>query len=325
MSVKRDLRQLLASSGGTPPDDDTAVMDQLLDTWFTGILDLEKDRVRSSTAPFFASDGAGCARKTAYDYLDRTLTEESLVPASPGKSNPPGIADHWTFRLGNLAHDEIQRGAPTVGYENEVRAVLTDEDGNDLVSTRIDLVKVADNTAVELKSKNGYGFKMLATTFRGDPEGPSFGHIVQTALSVRALRQQGTPIARAVLIYLALEKLSPSMAKDFAGNERKRFAAQFTYTIEELDEVADRVLSWLGRIKTVLDEGTMPPRVFLDPDVPPTAVVVDPRNGGWQVKATLADGTEDITRSGSTWMCNYCDWQDQCLADLEEETGGTPG
>jgi hypothetical protein len=312
MSVKRDLRALLAEGAGTPPDAEPTEMRELLDAWFDKIMEKEKDRVRSSTAPFFASDGAGCARKTAYDYLDRILTEPSLVPASPGKSNPPSLADHWTFNLGNLVHDEIQGVGGELGYDNEVRAVLAGLDGEDLVSTRIDMLRVLAAVAVELKSKNGYGFKMMATTFRGDPQGPNYGHVVQLALSIRALRSRGAVINKGVLIYLSLEKLSPDMAKDFANDERSRVAAQWSFGIEELDELADKVLDWLGRIKKLLDEGALPPRVFLDADIPKTAFIVDPTKGTWEVRSG-----DEVVRKGKTWMCGYCDWRDQCKADLD--------
>lgn len=301
MPITRNLRDLL-SAPGNPPDTDNDLAVEILSHW-----DAQRDdtHVRSSDAPFYASDGAGCARAIAYKFLSRT------IPDAMSETDPPGIADQWTFELGNTVHGMIQDVAEGLGFDNEVRAVLKDEDGNDLVSTRGDMYREADGTVVEIKSKNGFGFKKMATTFSGPPEGPQWGHVVQLALTVKALVEDDKTVDRAALLYLSLEKLSPSMARDFADSDIGRFAAQWQFTVEEMLDVADQTLVWLHKIKTKLEAGEMPPRVINDPAVPRQAVVENPASGGWVVR----DRQGEILRAGSYWLCNYCDWRTLCLSD----------
>lgn len=340
MPITRDIRELLAVSPGRAPDHDNDVLSELVGHWAEAQREKRADYVRSSTAPFFASDGAGCARRASYDYLTRTFTAsvtaaieaavdddttaEQLADIRAGvlalhgltelpERAKPGVPDLWRFRMGDLVHDEIQSIGEAAGFENEVRAVLTDDDGNDLVSTRADMVRVKDGVYVELKSAGGFKFKKASTTFSGGPEGPGFAYVVQMALTVKSLLHNGLPIKRAVICFLALENISPKLAADYADSDIGRFGAQWSYTVDELVELADEVIAHLVKIKSALDAGIMPPRVFKDPEIPAQAVVVAPSKGAWQVTSTSGE----VLQAGSTWMCDYCDWREQCLADLE--------
>jgi hypothetical protein len=307
MPITRDIRELLAVSPGRAPDHDNDVLGELVGHWAEAQREKRKDYVRSSSAPFFASDGAGCARRASYDYLARTLED------APQRAEP-GVPDLWRFRMGDLVHDEIQSIGEAAGFDNEVRAVLTDADGNDLVSTRADMVRLVDGTYVELKSAGGFKFKKASTKFSGGPEGPGFSYVVQMALTVKSLLHNGLPIERAVIVFLALENISPKLAADYTDADIGRFGAQWTYSVDELVELADEIIAHLVKIKSALDSGVMPPRVFKDPEIPAQAVVVSPSTGGWQVTSTGGE----ILQAGSTWMCDYCDWREQCLADLAE-------
>lgn len=312
MSILRDLRALLSASAGIAPDPDPDVAKALARRALDHILATEEPHVRSSAAPFYASDATGCARQTAYKYLSRT------IDGAPTESNPPTIADEWRFAIGNAGHDIIQAPLTELyGDSVEVRAVLPGPDGEDLVSSRADLFAqgmdlLDDGTLVELKTAGGYKFKMMATDFKSAPEGPSWSYVVQLALTAKALAAQGKTVTRGVVVVLAIENL----AKSWKGvrDELDRFCAQWSFTPEELDAVADKAIARLSRVRALLEEGTMPPRNIDDPALPNRATVVDPAKGHWEV---VDNGV--VVRGGTTWMCGYCPWRDQCVLDAAAE------
>lgn len=317
MSIKRNLRDLLATPGpGTEPDKDNWLARQVFTAWHETAEAKRGEHVRQSTAPFWASDGATCARKLSYSLLERAGLAEP--------TNPPDIASIWRFHLGDVVHEDVQSSLPT--DEHEVRAVLKDDDGNDFVSCRADTIipfqyedeangpVPADGVAaVEIKSMNGFGFKMSATTFKGPAEGPRWSAVVQLALTVKALIQQGRDdITHGIILLVALENVSPNMAKDFADSEIARFSAQFTYTAEELVAIADDIIPRLLNIRrVVVEEASLAPRVINDPEIPKAARIVNPTTGAWE----LHDRDGGLIRAGTTWVCGYCDWRDQCKAD----------
>lgn len=316
MSIKRDLRDLLSQPGpATAPDTDNWLARQVFTSWLAAKNERDGEHVRSSDAPFWASDGATCARKLSYSLLERA--------GLATKTNPPDIASMWRFNLGDVVHEAIQSSLPDA--DHEVRAVLTDDDGNDLVSCRADTIVPiqyedeangpvpADGMAVvEIKSMNGFGFKMAVTNFKGPAEGPRWSAVVQLALTCKALVQNGrTDLTHGIVLLASLENISPNMAKDFADSEIAKFSAQFTYPIDELLAIADDIIPRLINIRRVVGEGNLAPRVLNDPEIPKAARVVNPTTGAWE----LHDRDGGLIRAGTTWMCGYCDWQDQCLAD----------
>lgn len=316
MSIERDLRALLSQASGMPPDEVPDVAKTLARAALDHIAATEEPHVRSSTAPFFASDATGCSRQTAYKYLSRT------IPGAPTEPNPPSIADEWRFAIGNAGHDIIQAPLTELHPDSvEVRAVLPGPDGQDLVSSRADLFAqgmglLEDGTLVELKTAGGYKFKMMATDFKSAPEGPSWAYVTQLALTAKALTAQGKTVTRGVVVVLAIENLS----KGWKGvhEELDRFCAQWSFTPEELDQVADKALYRLGRIKEMLEAGDMPPRNIDDPALPKRAIVeswLADGKGSWVVR----DPKGEITRGGTTWLCQYCAWRDQCQADAVVE------
>lgn len=315
MSIKRNLRDLLATPGpGTAPDQDNWLARDVFTAWLAAKKEADGEHVRSSQAPFWASDGATCARKLSYSLLERAGLAE--------KTNPPDIASEWRFNLGNVVHDAIQSSLPEA--EHEVAAVLKDDDGADLVSCRADTIVAYDHfedgtpepehrvAAVEIKSMNGFGFKMAATTFKGPAEGPRWSAVVQLALTVKALIQNGrTDLTHGIILLASLENISPNMAASFADSEIAKFSAQFTYEVDELVAIADEIIPRLINIRRVVGEGNLAPRVLNDPEIPKAARVVNPTTGAWE----LHDRDGGLIRAGTTWMCGYCTYQDQCIAD----------
>lgn len=303
MTIERDLRALLSAPAGLPPDPEHPVATRLVEQWLAWREENEEAHVRRSTAPFFASDATGCARQTAYNYLSRT------IDGAPAPTNPPTVADEWRFALGNAGHDIIQAALDEA--DQEIRAVLTDDDGEDLVSSRADVLLDGDHL-VELKTAGGFKFKMMASDFKGAPEGPSWSYVVQLALTAKALTESGTPIRCGTVVVLSMENLS----KNWKGvlTEYDRFCAEWTFDYAELEGIANKAIARLKRVRDLLVAGDMPPRNIDDPELPKRATVVDPSKGRWEV----ADG-DAVTGSGTTWMCNYCRWQDQCVADAALE------
>src|SRR5690606_21156268 len=124
----------------------------------------------------------------------------------------------------------------------------------------------------------------------GPPEGPSWSYVVQLALTAKALAAQGKTVTRGVVVVLAIENL----AKNWRGvkEELDRFTAQWSFTPDELDAVADKALARLARVRELLEAGEMPPRNIDDPALPNRAVVVNPDgpkgHGQWEV--TDSDG-----------------------------------
>lgn len=299
MSLARNLRDLLAAPGGLPPDPGAPVAKGLIAEWRAHVEANEEPHVRRSSAPFFASDATGCARQTAYNYLSRT------IEGAPGPSDPPTVADEWRFALGHAGHDIVQ--AAIADGDQEVRAVLQ-RDGADFVSSRADVFR--DGHLIELKTAGGFKFKSMTTDFRGPPEGPSWAYVVQLALTAKALLEAGETVERGTVVVLAMENLS----KTWKGitDELDRFCAEWTFEVDELVEIADKALARLARVQELLDAGELPPRNIDDPSLPRRATITDPGTGDWQV---VDDGA--VVRSGRFWMCRYCRWQGQCVADME--------
>jgi hypothetical protein len=162
---------------------------------------------------------------------------------------------------------------------------------------------------LELKSINGFAFKMIATTFKSPPEGPRFGHLMQGALAGAVLQAD-----RVCIGYLSLENLSPSMATSFADAEVSRFAAEWWYDMAALTPMVEREQKRIGRLLQFKGVGTLPARELHDPEYPVGAVVIDPKpargNAPWQVFRG-----DDVVGMGDTWFCQYCDYRDRCVKD----------
>ena len=228
------------------------------------------------------------------------------------KSNPPGPGGEWTFLLGHQVHDLVQKFLPQMNGEvedMEFEGVEVEADLNAIGipgSAHVDAVIAykGKRLAVEIKSINGFGFKKAATTFSGPPEGPRSGHVLQSAMAAKALGLDGV-----VLIYLSLEQVSPRLAATYSDSEVARFTAEWHYTIDELDSMIETEVARIKHIMANVSNESVPPRRLIDHGIPEGATITDPSSGMWVVTEQ-----RDIIDTGSTWMCNYCDWQDTCIA-----------
>lgn len=245
------------------------------------------------------------------------------------ESDPVTIADIWRFALGQLVHDALQEvrkeAYPDAHHELVVDLRPLGIDG----SGRIDIVE--GDTVIELKSINGYSFKMIATTMRGAPQGPRFGAVVQAALGAAAVNAGGAgpdmpTIDKVVVGYLSLELVGPGLVDivvepgDEHGREIARFGAEWHFTMDELMPLVEHEVARVGRIQRDVANGRLPARALDDPEYPAGAVVTTPsaKNATWQLRAG-----EQIIDSGSTWMCGYCSHRQQCSADGPGDSGDT--
>lgn len=246
---------------------------------------------------FRHSMAGGCARAIAYHALN--------IPAS----NPMDLAGLWVTQNGTDKHDQIQAvlgSAFPDHFEAEVRVRIPDFNGSgnaDGVFDDPDDDGTGPNpvrTCWEHKNVGGFAYKK-AVGERGEPEGPKSSHIIQGALNAK-----GMDADLLVITYLSWEAISVQAAARKKISEEGRFAAQWTFTRDEWEPIADAEVARVDGILALLDEGTLPARKH--PDIPPRAVIVDPTIGAWQVM----DEGEAPVSLGTTWACPYCAWQSFC-------------
>lgn len=326
MALKADNSDLPKAprADGNPPDPTPRFGMALADAWLELDRAEEHQKSRTDVERYIRLGWGGkCARDIGYRLLD-------VKP-----SNPPDIAGVWRMGLGTMVHDGLQAalekafpGAEiekVVGAEHDEIMGIPTSGRTDVFMVEYDPLRDAGATsrpkriAVEVKTINGFGFKM-AVGARGDAEGPRTGAIFQAALNGRALQAD-----EVVVIYLSLECLSDRELKSLVsktGGEpapHRKFLAEWTWSMEELNELVDRELKRLGKIITITDtyaeameraaDAPLPPR-SIPLEMPAKARVTDPSKGIWQV---VVEG--NVMDAGDTWWCGYCDFKDRCIAD----------
>jgi hypothetical protein len=215
--------------------------------------------------------------------------------------------------LGTMTHKALEEAIPVAfpGAQVEVRVVVEDfASGSADILLEITNDDRGELVLIEMKTVNGYKFKTRATTFDGPPQGPDQAHKVQGAIYAKALDAD-----RLVVLYLSMENVSPKLANKSVAGEAGRFSAEWHYTRDEFLPLAEAELRRARRIVQFIDEGRLPPRS--SPEIPSGARIVDPDGGIWNLMVrdqNAAEG-ERIARTGSTWICGYCDFRDRCIAD----------
>lgn len=226
------------------------------------------------------------------------------------RSEDPTVADRWTWFLGQIVHEHIQpvveRMFPA-GSEVEIDLREIDIPG----SAHADLVAEVDghSTLVEITTVNGFKFKRMACRFNGVPEGPAYGKVIQALLAAKA-----AGVERVVVMVISLEKLSPSMARQYSDSEAGRFLAEWHYTVTEMEPQIEAEARRIRQIVKLADLGVKPERELHDPEYPTGAIVTDPTakpHAAWQV--INEDG--NVVDTGTYWGCNYCPWQTHCKGD----------
>ncbi len=307
MPINKSIQDLPRSNRpeGNSPAANNFVAERIAEHW--GELD-------EHTAPPFAVPEAGPYRGSyAGSRCNRSLYYKlSKTPAS----NPPGLADRWRMGLGTTIHEMLQKIAgdlfnsdADVDYANAEAELKVDLRPAGIPgSANLDFVfdYKGKRCAVEIKSINGFGFKAAATTFKGPASGPRFGHVLQGAMAAKA---RGCELL--VVCYISMENVSPQMAKTYTTSEAGRFAAEWHYTVEELEPFIELERERIAEVIEAVKVEVMPKRIIVDPEYPEGAEINAPSNGGWVV----LDDDGGITDSGSTWYCGYCEHRDLCITD----------
>ena len=250
-------------------------------------------------APMRFSDAGTCARALALAAID-------------AEREPMDLSGHHVTNMGTLVHEAWQAALGEVYGDRitfEVSATIHDEDGRLLAGGSCDGLLVEDDgtrTLLELKTVGGFAYKMQVGE-RGRAEGPKNEAIIQAALNARAHDAD-----RIVLVSLARDAISKGLAERKGFDEVTRFSAEWTFTREQLDEVADLELKRVGRVLDLLDDGLLAPRHL--PDMPQGARIVDTERGRWE----LRDG-DAVVDTGSTWWCGYCPFQPTCRTQGADE------
>lgn len=323
MAVKRDNRDIAQEQAtGNPPDPHPRFGPALAEAW--GEINAAEfhQKSRTDVEHYIRLGWAGqCARSIGYKLMGTPAT------------NPTDLAGYWRMGLGTMVHEHLQETLQKAFPGAEIEKVVDashDEIMGVPTSGRTDVFIVDDEAGkricIEVKTINGFGFKM-AVGARGVPEGPRSGALFQAALNGRA---HGAD--EVVVLNLSLECLSDrelaALASRVGGepDSHRKFVAEWSYSMSELDEMVDRELARLAKIVTMTDarvealenepdpnadvEAPLPPR-SIPLEMPARARITDPMKGAWQV---VADG--NVMDAGTVWMCaNYCEFRDQCVKD----------
>lgn len=274
----------------------------IAESWYRRYLDSGADSrsMAIESLPYRASFTAfRCDRQLYY-----AMTGTHREPAS--------IADAYRMSLGSLVHsgleDAIKDAFPGAQFEVPVDLRNVGVPG----SAHADIVTYLDDgsvdAVVEVKTVNGFGFKSMATDFKGPAQGPRSGHVLQAALSAMALGAR-----RVIVSYLSMENLSPS-TKRYVDSEIGRFAAEWHFSKEEYTALASKEIARINRVARwaqPFDEALIAPTTLHDDEIADGAFVSDPERGMW----ITTTPTGDITNTGRVWFCDYCDWRDRCVAD----------
>lgn len=313
MPIAKDLSDLPPADkpAGCPPVAEPQFVSAIAESWFDQYLtNGEHMRAKANPElPYRASYTAfRCDRQLHY--------------AMQGMDRPnPNIADAYRMSLGTLVHagleDAIKATFPNAEFEKQVDLTPIGVPGSahaDIV-TYLDQTKPKVDAVVEVKTVNGFGFKSMATDFKGPASGPRSGHVLQAALSALALDAD-----RVIIAYLSMENLSPSM-KRYTQSDIGRFAAEWHYGRDEYEALARKEIERIQRVTRWLDiPELIAPTTLHDDEVPTGAYVQDPQRGMW----VNTDGAGNITDTGRVWFCDYCDWRDVCTSDQQRYDAATP-
>lgn len=294
----KDLSHLKApeQSAGWLPDKGAKYAPVLAQAWADELGDtslefsVPESRIRHSWA-------GNCARSIAYEVIQREAGEDLVT-------EPLSVADHWRFGIGTAAHEKWQEVMQTLWDEAQIEVTCSIPEVPS--SGHIDLVMRDDErklVAMELKTINGFGFKM-AVGARGEAEGPRSSAVTQGALNGYSLGAD-----EVVIVYLSLENLSPRELAKIGTEEWQRFSAEWTIPKDVFMPIAEREVKRFKKILEVVDAEALPPRAI--PDLPQGARVSNPATGAW----LQFDNEGAVINSGSTWHCAYCPFRSRCIAD----------
>lgn len=321
MSIRRDLSSLPRADidGGVRPDTDPFIGRAVTSLWLLDNHSDSKPHAVPGTKFRFSSAGM-CSQSLAFYFRQVEPT------------NIPDSADAWRMGLGTMVHESVQKyfkqavkawmpaeinghRVADVLVQFEVPVHLPSISGSGSADMCIDYLDEKDEIVwrqvVEIKTINGFGFKMSATGFKGPAQGPRLSHVQQAALCARGLDAD-----EMIICYLSMENVSPQLASSYCDDaEFGRFTAQWSYDKDEIERVSNQEMTRIWELQKELlqfPEDSEDPVVYVRRQVyndkGDLVTVTDPRSGAWSV--TSADG--QIIDAGKTWACGYCRYQDLC-------------
>lgn len=304
MPITNDLSDLPFQRGsGDPPRAVPRLVTKLAEAWHAQLV----DGFAHGAIPELPYRGSDSSKR-----CDRQL--QYALQKLPD-SDPNDIASIWRMNTGTMVHEALQSVFPAAfagdGTTVEVEKVLDLREIGIPGSQRVDVVLTsADGVSVplELKTVNGFGFKKMATSFKGAPDGPRSGHRLQLAFAIVAL---DAPYG--VLGYLSLENISPDLLKSMYGDEAlavQQFAAEWVVTRADADSLVAQERTRIERVMRAVDADVLVTRELVDPDYPVGATVQNPMTGSWTVNE---QGMQ--VDAGKTWMCGYCNQRARCMTD----------
>lgn len=298
MPIKKDLSNVptAAVEEGNPPIADPIYAPLLAQRWAQEAMAEEEREFAIPGTRIRMSWSGKCARELGY----------LINKVEP--SNPFDEATYWTFAMGSHVHEVFQAYMTEIFPNAEIEVKVDMRPSGLDASGHIDMIDVNGNKkriAVEVKSINGFGFKM-AVGARGPAQGPRLAAFTQGAMN--ALAHDADEMR---VIYFSLENLSPAEMTKLGWSEPwKKFCAEWVYSRQEYTEIAQKEIKRMNKVLEFLDEGLLPPRQIPDEKIPPKARITDVNKGAWQL---VEDGA--VVEAGTTWHCLYCPYRDRCNSD----------
>lgn len=289
---------------GNPPNPQPFYAQKLAEAWAAtlddGSLSMADERARMRH-----SDAGKCARQLGYKLAGV-------------EAEPMDLAGRWVTGLGSIVHDLWQRRIVETWPEAEIEKKVFIEESKS--AGHIDAViqqmsadtpeypgGVPHTTALELKTINGFGFKVAIGGNKGPAEGPRSSALMQCAMNGYACDADEITI-----VYLAMENSSQYIVDKLYDQPEpwQKFCAEWTYDREVFVPLAEGEIRRFAKIQEVVDEGMLPPRA-VPLEMPKGARITDPSNGTWM----LANEDGNVIETGRYWGCNYCPYQETCQVD----------
>lgn len=321
----KDLSHLATATPptvGMAPDAEPRFVTKLAEAYYERYLAEGRDLLEAAFGARWRGSWSGlCSRALQYNL-------EGLAP-----SEPPTIADAWRWGLGTMVHEALQRELPKMFPTAYIEVEIEVDDWGGIHADAlicqpgpyqppdIDPKQMETRTLLELKTINGFGYKMSVGA-RGVPKGPRAGAVVQGCMAGKY-----SNATEVVIGYLSMELLSPREADKINADEIRRFAAEWTIPHHTMLRIADEETARVKEIMAVVDENVrvqehwtetgqgdaVPvrvPRIIPDPEIPAGAVIINPAKGEWQeIEGDM------IANAGTTWHCGYCPHKGRCAFD----------
>jgi hypothetical protein len=312
MAIKKNLGELpiVNTGNGVRPDRDPFIGRAFAAAWLDK--NYQEGKAHAVEGSRFRFSMAGtCSRQLQYYVAGEPVTD------------PPDAADAWRMGLGTMVHTAIQEyfEASMVNgifdcnfyeVEMETKTSIPEISGSghvDMFFTLFDKdSKPYRKVVVEIKTLNGFGFKMAATGFKGPAEGPRRDHIKQAALSAYALDADDV-----IICYVSMENVSPSIAGKYCDDpEFGRFTAQWTYSKAEWMPLAE---AEIARVRNVLSQIDHPSGGLVEPTIENDngllVSITDPATGRWELMHE-----DSLIDSGKAWQCAYCRYRTTCIGSF---------